>query len=69
MLQRQCWGVEKLSKAAKAPVNIFRINFPTGSANGWQDYNDGGVVTSATFVMTSEGYVEFVRHDQRWNYH
>lgn len=26
--------------------------------NGWQDYNDGNVVTSASFVLTSEGYVE-----------
>lgn len=26
--------------------------------NGWQDYNDGNVVTSASFVLTTEGYVE-----------
>lgn len=26
--------------------------------NGWQDYNDGNAVTSASFVVTSEGYVE-----------
>ncbi|MDF3863452.1 SGNH/GDSL hydrolase family protein [Pseudomonas denitrificans (nom. rej.)] len=26
--------------------------------NGWADYNDGNVVTSASYVLTTEGYVE-----------
>lgn len=37
-----------------------RVQGPTSFTflNGWTDYNDGNVVTSASFVLTSEGYVE-----------
>lgn len=54
-----------LTRTANVGANSWNpwtglVNGPSGFSfqNGWADYNDGAIVTSASYVVTQEGYVE-----------